>query len=149
MGREYRYNWKKAIMIDKLWAWFTAQGYSGSVSFKNPDAPDFVNKRVFTCKANTPDDDIFIHEAIYEMDPDYRTIIVIKQVNGKPAEEWAQEQFPGGILEVSFEGDADDVQERLDDAILQGLAHTKVLKVRESGAIVQFGYKLEDLISRQ
>ena len=132
-------------MIDKLWAWFNAQGFSGSVSFKNPEAPDFVNKRIFTCKGNTPDDDIFIHEAIYEMDPDYKVVAVIKQVGGKPAEEWALDKFPKGFLEISFEGDSDDIQERLDEGILNGLAHNKVLKVRESGDIVVFGYKPEDL----
>ena len=132
-------------MIDKLWARFNAQGFSGSVSYKDPLAPDFVNKRLFTCKSNTPDDDIFIHEAIYEMDPDYKVVAVIKQVNGKPAEEWAMDTFPKGFLVISFEGSPDDIQDRLEEGILEGLAHNKVLQVQESGAIVKFGYSESDI----
>lgn len=103
---------------------------------------------MFTSKANTPDDDIFIHEAIYEMDPDYTVVAVIKQIGDKPAREWATETLAGDIDEISFEGSPEDIQERLDKAILEGLAHRKILMVRESGAIVKFGYKFEDLISR-
>ena len=133
-------------MIDNVWAWFINQGYKGSVSVKNMDSGKFDASGIFTSKANTPDDDIFIHEAIYEMDPDYTVVAVIKQAIDKPAREWAEEKFPNGYDEISFEGTPEEIQERLDEAILGGLAHRKVLMVRESGAIVKFGYKLEDLI---
>ena len=64
----------------------------------------------------------------------------------KAARDWAEEVFPNGIEEISFEGSPEDIQDRLDEAILEGLAHRKVLMVRESGAVVKFGYKLEDIV---
>ena len=133
-------------MIDKIWSWFIAQGFEGSVSVKGAAPTPFGLPRLFTCKANTPDDDTFIHEAIYEMDPDYTAVAVIKQAGNKAARDWAEEVFPDGIEEISFEGNPEDIQERLDEAILEGLAHRKVLMVRESGAVVKFGYKPEDIM---
>lgn len=134
------------VMIDNVWTWFTELGYKGSVSVRNPDSGNSSASGMFTSKANTPDDDIFIHEALYEMDPDYTMVAVIKQAGDKAARDWANETFPDGIEEISFEGRPEDIQERLDAAILGGLAHRKVLMVRESGAVVKFGYKPEDLI---
>jgi hypothetical protein len=133
-------------MIDKVWAWFTSQGYKGSVYVRNQDSGASGTSHIFTSKGNTPDDDIFIHEAIYEMDPDYRVVAIIKQVGATSAETWAQETYPEGVIEVSFAGDAENIQRNLDNAIIEGLAHKKVLKNRESGAIVKFGYKFEDLL---
>ena len=135
-------------MIDKVWAWFTSQGYEGSVSARNPDSGEFDASGTFTSKGNTPDDDIFIHEAIYEMDSDYSVVAVIKQAGSTPARKWAEDAFPNGYDEISFEGTPEEIQERLDEAILGGLAHRKVLMIRESGAVVMFGYKFEDLISQ-
>ena len=71
---------------------------------------------------------------------------IIKQVGAKSGEDWAVDAFPDGIHEVSFAGSADDIQNNLDNAILEGLAHRKALIVRESGAVVKFGYKFEDLL---
>ena len=122
-------------MIDKVWAWFTSQCYKGSVSVRTPSSGESNASGIFTSKANTPDDDIFIHEAIYDMDPDYSVVAVIKQVGDD-------------CDEISFDGSPEKIQARLDEAILSGLAHKKILMVRESGAIVKFGYKPEDLISR-
>ena len=133
-------------MIDKIWSWFVAQGFEGSVSVKDANVPPFGLPRLFTSKANTPDDDTFIHEALYEMDPDYTIVAVIKQAGNKAARDWAEEVFPNGIEEISFEGSPEDIQDRLDEAILEGLAHRKVLMVCESGAVVKFGYKLEDIV---
>lgn len=133
-------------MIDKVWVWFTSQGYKGSVSVRNPDSGESDASGTFTSKGNTPDDDIFIHEVIYEMDPDYNVVAVIKQAGDKPAREWAEDALSNGYDEISFEGTPEEIQERLDEAILGGLAHRKVLMVRESGAIVKFGYKFEDLL---
>ena len=79
------------------------------------------------------------------MDPDYNVVAVIKQAGDKPAREWAEDALSNGYDEISFEGTPEEIQERLDEAILGGLAHRKVLMVRESGAIVKFGYKPEDL----
>ena len=132
-------------MIDKVWVWFTSQGYKGSVSVRNPDSGESDASGTFTSKGNTPDNDIFIHEAIYEMDPDYSVVAVIKQVGNEPARQWAEDALSNGYDEISFEGTPEEIQERLDEAILGGLAHRKVLMVRESGAIVKFGYKPEDL----
>lgn len=134
------------VMIDNVWTWFTDLGYKGSVSVRNPDSGNSNASGMFTSKANTPDDDIFIHEALYEMDPDYTIVAVIKQAGNKAARDWAEEVFPNGIEEISFEGSPEDIQDRLDEAILEGLAHRKVLMVRESGAVVKFGYKLEDIV---
>lgn len=134
-------------MIDKVWAWFTSQCYKGSVSVRTPSSGESNASGIFTSKANTPDDDIFIHEAIYDMDPDYSVVAVIKQVGDKTARNWAKEVFPD-CDEISFDGCPEKIQARLDEAILSGLAHKKILMVRESGAIVKFGYKPEDLISR-
>ena len=136
----------KRIMINKVWEWFNAQVYKGSISFCDPKALRLTTQPAFICKANTPDDDTFIHEAIYEMDPDYTVVAVIKQAGNKAARNWAEEVFPDGIEEISFEGSPEDIQERLDEAILEGLAHRKALMVRESGAVVKFGYKLEDIM---
>ena len=133
-------------MIDKVWAWFTSQGYKGSVSVRNTDSGESGASGIFTSKGNTPDDDIFIHEAIYEMDPDYKVVAVIKQAGNRPAREWAEDAFPDGFSEISFDGTPEDIQVRLDEAILDGLAHKKLLMVRESGAIMKFGYKPEDLV---
>lgn len=133
-------------MIDKVWSWFTSQGFEGSVSVRNTDFREISASGMFCSKANTPDDDSFIHEAIYEMDPDYRVVAIIKQAGTKSAEDWAKDAFPDGIHEVSFAGSADDIQTNLDNAILEGLAHRKALIVRESGAVVKFGYKPEDLL---
>ena len=53
-------------MINKLWDWFNAQGYKGSVSVCDPKALRLSTQPAFTCKANTPDDDAFIYEEIFE-----------------------------------------------------------------------------------
>ena len=87
-----------------------------------------------------------IHEAIYKMDPDYSVVAIIKQVGAKSAEDWAVDAFPDGIHEVSFAGSSEDIQNNLDKAILEGLAHKKVLVVHESRAVVKFAYKPEDLL---
>jgi len=131
-------------MIDKVWTWFNSLEYKGSVSVCDPNALRISTTPAFTSKANTPDDDLFIHKAIYDMDPDYRVVAVIKEAKGKPASELLGKDKE--IIEVSFEGSAETVQQNLDNAILDGLAHDKILKVRESGAIVKFGYKVEDLM---
>ena len=80
------------------------------------------------------------------MDPDYSVVAVIKQAGSEPARQWAENALLNGYDEISFEGSPKEIQERLDEAILEGLAHRKVLMVRESGAVVKFGYKLEDLL---
>ena len=132
-------------MIDKVWMWFNAQGFKGSVSVYDPKALRLSTSPAFTCKANTPDDDSFIYEEIFEIDPDYRVAVIIKEVKGIPAAEWLRDKQDESIPEISFDGSPDEIQERLDDAILDGLAHKKILRIRESGAIVKFGYTLEDL----
>lgn len=145
MGQESLFRVKKGIMINKLWDWFSAQGYKGSVSVCDPNALRLSTQPPFTCKANTPDDDTFIYEEIFEIDPDYRVAAIIKEAKGIPASEW----LPDGAqepVEISFEGTSDEIQGRLDDAIIGGLAHKKMLRIHESGAIVKFGYTLEDLL---
>ena len=131
-------------MIEKVWAWFDAQGYKGSISVCDPNALRLSSEPAFTCKANTPDDDIFIHEAIYEMDPDYRVVAIIKEVKGVSSRDVLIDNKT--LIEVSFEGSPETVQQNLDKAILEGLAHAKILRIRESGAIVKFGYTLDDLL---
>jgi hypothetical protein len=115
----------------------------GSVSVCDPKALRLTTQPAFTCKANTPDDDSFIYEEIFEIDPDYRVAAIIKEAKGIPASQWLSDDE--SIPEISFEGDSDEIQDRLDAAILAGLAHKKMLRIRESGAIVKFGYTLEDL----
>lgn len=130
-------------MINKVWDWFNTQGFMGSVSVCDPKALRLTTQPAFTCKANTPDDDSFIYEEIFEIDPDYRVAAIIKEAKGIPANQWLSDDE--SIPEISFEGDSDEIQDRLDAAILAGLAHKKMLRIRESGAIVKFGYTPEDL----
>ena len=92
----------KDYKINKVWEWFNAQGYNGSISVCDPKALRLSTEPAFTCKANTPDDDTFIYEQIFEIDPDYRVAAIIKEAAGIPAREW----LPDGAqepAEISFE----------------------------------------------
>lgn len=121
-------------MIDKIWTWFASHGLVGSVSVKKPDAENGFSPSLFTTKSNVPDDHSDIHQAIYDMDPDYSFVIVASNA-----------EAPQNTLEVSFVGSQAEIQQRLDDAILEGLGHQKCLKIKETGAVVRFGYSVEDL----
>ena len=120
-------------MIDKVWAWFTSQGYEGSVSARNPDSGESFASGTFTSKGNTPDDDIFIHEAIYEMDPDYVAVCIIR--SGFTGD---KDSLPTIDVE-GWQSDKELAFESLDKAILEGLAHKKAFVIKGSGAVVKFG----------
>lgn len=130
-------------MLEDLWNRFKGAGYTGSISSRSLSGMEGIH---FTEKSDSGEDDSFIHEAIYGMDPDYRAVAIIKQAGTKSAEDWAKETFPDGIIDVSFAGSTEDIQNNLDKAILEGLAHKKVLVVHESRAVVKFAYKPEDLL---
>lgn len=118
-------------MIDELWEQFRKANYSGSVSVRKQGEEDQV---LFAEKSSSPEDDSMIHEAIYGLDPDYTKVCVITA---------GFEGDKSALPVVSFAGNA---AEALDQAVLEGLAHRKALIVKESGAIVKFGYKDDEII---
>jgi len=118
-------------MIDELWKQFQNAKYSGSVSVRKQGEDDQV---LFAEKSSSPEDDSMIHESIYNMDPDYTKVCVITA------------GFEGNKSDLPVVSFASDASEALDQAILEGLAHKKALVVKETGAVVKFGYKDDEII---
>lgn len=120
-------------MLEDLWARFKEAGYCGSVSVKEVLGKSEHDS--FAIKSDFDDDDSFIHEAIYNMDPDYTAICVVK--SGYKGE-------TSGLPVVSFGAEGslskEDIADALDNAVLEGLGHQKALIIKESGAVVRFGY---------
>ena len=124
-------------MLDELWNRFKDAGYSGSVSAKSHSDMD---KPRFTEKSDSGEDDSFIHEAIYEMDPDYMAVCVIR--SGFTGD-------TGSLPVVGIEGwqsDKGRAAEALDNAILEGLGHKKAFVIKGSGAVVKFGYEGDTIV---
>lgn len=124
-------------MLDELWNRFKGSGYSGSVSAKSHSDMD---KPRFTEKSDSGEDDSFIHEAIYEMDPDYVAACIIR--NGFAGD---KDSLP--VIDVEgWQSDKELASESLDKAILEGLAHKKAFVIKGSGAVVKFGYEGDTIV---
>ena len=110
-----------------IWIKFKKDGYCGSVSVRHKS-----ENRIDTDPGYN---DKHIHEAILEMDPEYTYVKVI------------HEGYKGSqdIPTIGLGFDAAQNQDTLDNAILEGLAHLRIFREANTGAIVQFGYKLEDI----
>ena len=92
----------------------------------------------FTEKSDSGEDDSFIHEAVYGMDPDYTAACIIR--TGFTGDKGS---LP--VIDVDGWQDAAKAAEALDSAILNGLGHTKSFVIKGSGAVVRFGYAGDDL----
>ena len=115
-------------MLEQIWSKFKDSGFCGSVSVRDESGigsksdPDYKDK--------------FIHDAVFLMDPEYKYVKVI------------HEGFKGSLenmISVTFGDDTDDNREALDLAVFDGLAHLRIFREANTGAIVQFGYKLEEV----
>ena len=124
-------------MLDELWNRFKESGYSGSVSTRSGADLD---KPLFTEKSDSGEDDSFIHEAIYEMDPDYVAVCIIR--SGFTGD---RDSLP--TIDVNgWQSDKEHASKTLDNAILEGLAHKKAFSIKGSGAVVKFGYEGDTLV---
>ena len=109
------------------WLKFKKDGYSGSISIRtylgielNSD-PGYYDKH--------------IHEAVLEMDPEYTYVKVIHE---------GFKEALDSIASIALSDDFQANQDVLDNAILDGLAHQRIFREANTGAIVQFGYDLND-----
>ena len=113
-------------MQGQLWIKFKKDGFCGSVS-------------VWSKSENRLDtdpgyDDKPIHEAVHEMDSEYTYVKVIHEgYKGSP-----------DIPSVALGKDPKANKDALDNAILDGLAHLRIFRETNSGAVVQFGYDLNE-----
>ena len=122
-------------MLEDLWNRFKSAGYTGSISSRSLSGMEGVH---FTEKSDSGEDDSFIHEAVYGMDPDYTAVCIIRTgFNGDKG------SLP--VIDVDGWQDAAKAAEALDSAILNGLGHTKSFVITGSGAVVRFGYAGDDL----
>jgi hypothetical protein len=109
-----------------IWIKFKKDGYRGSVSVWHKSENRIDTDPGF--------DDKPIHEAVHEMDSEYTYVKVIHEGY----------KGSGDIMTVEL-GDNPKANKRaLDDAILEGLAHSRIFREARTGAIVQFGYDLNE-----
>ncbi len=109
-----------------IWIKFKKDGYRGSVSVWHKSENRIDEDPGF--------DDKPIHEAIHEMDSEYAYVKVIHEgYNGTE-----------DIMTVELGDDPKANKRALDDAILEGLAHSRIFREARTGAIVQFGYDLNE-----
>ena len=109
------------------WLKFKKDGYSGSISIRTYLGIELNSDPGYNDK--------HIHEAVLEMDPEYTYVKVI------------HEGFKGALDSIASIALGDDFQANqdvLDNAILDGLAHQRIFREANTGAIVQFGYDLND-----
>ena len=109
------------------WLKFKKDGYCGSVSIRTSSGIEFDSDPEF--------EDKHIHEAVLEMDPEYTYVKVI------------HEGFKGSLDSIASIALGDNFQvnqDALDNAILEGLAHRRIFREANTGAIVQFGYDLNE-----
>ena len=114
-------------MLGQIWTHFKRNGYCGSVSIRTSSEIDFNSDPEF--------DDKHIHDAILEMDPEYTYVKVI------------HEGFKGSLessASIALGNDFQANQDALDNAILEGLAHRRIFREANTGAVVQFGYDLNE-----
>ncbi|MCQ2061519.1 MAG: hypothetical protein MJY47_08035 [Fibrobacter sp.] len=109
-------------MIDELKQQMEAKGWKGHVYTRVENMAD-LPKAI---------------QAVFEIDEDYQYVVSID--NGFKA--------PADIPEISFAGSDTEIQTNLDEAIMEGLAHSKMLKEKETGAIIRFGYTSHDIFGK-
>lgn len=109
------------------WLKFKKDGFCGSLTIRSHSEQSFESDPGF--------DDKHIHDAILEMDPEYTYVKVI------------HEGYKGSlnIPTIELGNDAAQNQDTLDNAILEGLAHLCIFREANTDAIVQFGYKLDEV----
>jgi len=122
-------------MLEDLWNRFKSAGYTGSISSRSLSGMEGIH---FTEKSDSGEDDSFIHEAVYGIDPDYTAVCIIR--TGFTGDKGS---LP--VIDVDDWKDATKAAEALDSAILNGLGHTKSFVIKGSGAVVRFGYAGDDL----
>ena len=109
------------------WLKFKKDGYCGSVSIRTSSGIEFNSDPEYNDK--------HVHDAVLEMDPEYTYVKVI------------HEGYKGSLdiptIELGY--DAAQNQDTLDNAILEGLAHLRIFREANTGAIVQFGYNLDEV----
>ena len=114
------------MTVGQKWLKFKQDGYCGSLTIRSRSEQSFESDPGF--------DDKPIHEAVHEMDSEYTYVKVIHEGY----------KGSGDIMTVEL-GDNPKANKRaLDDAILEGLAHSRIFREARTGAIVQFGYKLDE-----
>ena len=114
-------------MHKQIWLKFKKDGFCGSVSVKTDPGVVIESDPIF--------DDARIHDAVYKMDEEYKYVKVI------------HEGYKGmqDLPTIAIGNDPNANKDALDNAILDGLAHLCIFREANTGAIVQFGYKLEDI----
>lgn len=121
-------------MLDELWTCFKERGYYGSVSVRNTSGSSkqstFLLKSDPAKNADESATDFAIFAAIYDMDPEYTAVCIVKK-----GYKGSFDGFP--VISCP----RDKITDALDNAILEGLGHKKAFFFRETGAVVLFGYK--------
>ncbi len=116
------------MQCGQKWLKFKKDGFCGSLSIRTSSKIEFNSDPGYSDK--------HIHEAIFEMDPEYKYVKVIHEGFKGPFE---------NIMTIELGDNAPANQDTLDNAILEGLAHQRIFREANSGAIVQFGYNLEEV----
>lgn len=117
-------------MLDELWMRFKKANYCGSVSIKQADT--------FIEKSDSAESDAPIYEAVYNIDPEYTSACIIKKgLKGEIS----------NLPIIGFEGvSKEELSLAFDNAILEGLAHKKAFVVKETRAVVRFGYEGDNIL---
>lgn len=113
-------------MQGQLWIKFKKDGYCGSVSVWSKSENRLDSDPGYNDKP--------IHEAVHEMDGEYVYIKVIHEGFNVPKD----------ITSIALGDDPKANKETLDMAILDGLAHQRIFREARTGAVVQFGYDLNE-----
>ena len=113
-------------MLDELWNRFKEAGYSGSISSR------------FAIKSDSEEDDRIIHEAVYDIDPDYVSVCVIKN--------YSKDSHDLPVLEPESFSSKESAIKALENAVLEGLGHKKAFVIKGTGTVVRFGYEGDSLV---
>ncbi len=109
------------------WLKFKKDGYCGSLTIRSRSERSFESDPGFNDK--------HIHDAVLEMDPEYTYVKVIHEgYNGRL-----------DLPTIAIGNDPKANKDELDNAILDGLAHLRIFREAHTGAIVQFGYNLDEV----
>lgn len=123
-------------MLEDLWNRFKAAGYTGSISSRSLSGMEGIH---FSEKSDSDEDDSFIHEAVYGMDPDFVAVCIIRSG-------FAGDKGSLPVIDVGgWQSDKACASDALDNAVLNGLGHTKSFVIKGSGAVVRFGYSGDEL----